>query len=109
MQGRPPGRLRVGRCIVDLDLRAMYDDKGEKVPLTAMEFDLLHTLIVNARRVMSRDQLLEQAHHQRWDPYDRSIDLRIVRLRRKIEVDPAKPRVLKTVRGEGYMLIPDGD
>lgn len=108
-QGRPPARLRVGRCIVDLELRTLYDDAGEKVPLTSMEFDLLHTLVSHARRVMSRDQLLELAHHQRWDPYDRSIDLRIVRLRRKIEVDPTKPRVLKTVRGEGYMLIPEGE
>ena len=84
----------------------MFGDDGVKVPLTAMEFDLLHTLIVHARRVLSRDQLLEMAHHQRWDPFDRSIDIRIARLRKKIELDPAKPAALKTVRGEGYMLIP---
>jgi two-component system phosphate regulon response regulator OmpR len=107
--GRPPARLKVGRCVVDLELRTMYDEQGVRVPLTSMEFDLLHALIVNARRVMTRDQLLELAHHRRRDPYDRSIDLRVVRLRRKIEVDPARPRVLKTVRGEGYMLIPEGE
>ena len=49
------------------------------------------------------------AHHQPWDPFDRSVDIRITRLRKKIEVDPSKPRVLCTVRGEGYMLVPDGE
>ena len=108
-QGRPPARLKVGRCVVDLEQKTMFDEAGEKVPLTSMEFDLLYTFITHAKRVLNRDQLLEMAHHQRWDPYDRSVDIRIARLRKKIEVDPAKPRVLKTVRGEGYMLIPDGE
>jgi DNA-binding response OmpR family regulator len=108
-QGRPPARLRVGRCIVDLEQKTMFDDAGEKVPLTSMEFDLLYTFITHAKRVLNRDQLLDMAHHQKWDPYDRSVDIRIARLRKKIEVDPSKPRVLKTVRGEGYMLIPDGE
>ena len=49
------------------------------------------------------------AHHQPWDPFDRSVDIRITRLRKKIEVDPSKPRVLCTVRGEGHMLVPDGE
>lgn len=108
-QGRPPARLKVGRCVVDLEQKTMFDEAGEKVPLTSMEFDLLYTFITHAKRVLNRDQLLEMAHHQRWDPYDRSVDIRIARLRKKIEIDPAKPRVLKTVRGEGYMLIPDGE
>lgn len=108
-QGRPAGRTRVGKCVVDIEQKTMFDENGEKVPLTSMEFDLLYTFITHARRVLTRDQLLELAHHQRWDPYDRSVDIRITRLRKKIEVDPAKPRVLKTVRGEGYMLVPDGE
>jgi len=107
--GRPPARVRVGKCVVDLEQKAMFGDDGVKVPLTSMEFDLLHTLITHARRVLSRDQLLELAHHQRWDPFDRSIDIRIARLRKKIEADPAQPVALKTVRGEGYMLIPGAD
>jgi DNA-binding response OmpR family regulator len=107
-QGRPPARVKLGRCIVDLEQKSMFGEDGEKVPLTAMEFDLIHTFIVNARRTLTRDQLLEMAHHQKWDPFDRSIDIRIARLRKKIEVDPAKPAVLKTVRGEGYMLVPSG-
>jgi two-component system phosphate regulon response regulator OmpR len=107
--GRPPARMRIGRCVVDIEQKTMYDDNGEKVPLTSMEFDLLYTLITHAKRVLSRDQLLEMAHHQRWDPYDRSIDIRITRLRKKIEIDPSKPQVLRTVRGEGYMLVADGE
>lgn len=107
--GRPAGRIRVGRCVVDLDQKSMVDDRGEKVPLTSMEFDLLYTFITHAKRVLSRDQLLDLAHHQRWDPFDRSVDIRVTRLRKKIEIDPTKPRVLRTVRGEGYMLLPDGE
>ncbi len=107
-EGRPPARIRLGKCIVDTEQHRMFDDQGSNVPLTAMEFDLLYTFITHPKRVLSRDQLLEMAHHQRWDPYDRSIDIRITRLRKKIERDPAKPTVIKTVRGEGYMLVPEG-
>lgn len=107
--GRPAGRVKVGRCIVDTEMKAMFNEAGERVELTAMEYDLLHTFITHARRPLNRDQLLELAHHKKWDPYDRSIDMRIARLRKKIEFDPAKPSVLKTVRGEGYMLVPDGE
>ena len=107
--GRPTGRTRVGRCVIDMEQKTMFDENGEKVSLTSMEFDLLYTFITHAKRVLTRDQLLEMAHHQRWDPFDRSIDIRITRLRKKIEVDPTKPRVLRTVRGEGYMLVPDGE
>jgi DNA-binding response OmpR family regulator len=107
--GRPPARLRIGRCVLDIERKALFDDQGESVPMTAMEFDLLHTLVTHARRPLTRDQLLEMAHHQRWDPFDRSIDIRVARLRKKIEVDPSKPRVLRTVRGEGYMLVLEGE
>ena len=109
LNGRPQSRIRLGKGVVDLDQRCLFGEDGVKVALTSMEFDLLRTLIVNARRVLTRDQLLEMAHHQRWDPFDRSIDIRIARLRKKIEFDPAKPAVLKTVRGEGYMLVPSGE
>lgn len=108
-QGRPPARVKIGRCVVDIEQKTMFDEAGEKVALTSMEFDLLYTFITHAKRVLNRDQLLEMAHHQRWDPFDRSVDIRVARLRKKIEVDPSKPRVLKTVRGEGYMLIPQGE
>lgn len=106
--GRPAARVKAGRCVVDTEMRTMFDENGERVELTAMEFDLLYTFITHARRPLNRDQLLELAHHKKWDPYDRSIDMRIARLRKKIEFDPAKPAVLKTVRGEGYMFLPEG-
>ena len=107
--GRPAARVKVGRCVVDTEMKAMFNEAGERVELTAMEYDLLYTFITHARRPLNRDQLLELAHHKKWDPYDRSIDMRIARLRKKIEFDPAKPSVLKTVRGEGYMLVPNGE
>lgn len=107
--GRTGGRMRVGRCVFDLDERKLYDEAGETVTLTSMEFDLLQVLVTHARRALSREKLLELAHHKRWDPFDRSIDIRIGRLRKKIEPDPGKPSVLRTVRGEGYMLVPEGE
>lgn len=107
--GRPANRMKLGRCVIDIEERSLFDEAGVKVALTSMEFDLLHTFITHARRTLSRDQLLDLAHHARSDPFDRSIDVRVTRLRKKIEHDPTKPRVLKTIRGEGYMLIPDGE
>ena len=109
IEGRPSARIKVGRCIVDTEMKAMFDEAGERVELTAMEYDLLYTFITHAKRPLNRDQLLELAHHKKWDPYDRSIDMRIARLRKKIEFDPRKPSVLRTVRGEGYMLVPEGE
>jgi DNA-binding response OmpR family regulator len=109
LNGRPPQRLRVGKCVFDLEQRQLFDDHGEGVALTAMEYDMLYIFVTHARRVLNRDQLLEMAHNRQWDPYDRSIDNRIARLRKKIEPDPQHPRVLRTVRGEGYMLIPEGE
>lgn len=107
--GRPAARVRVGRCVVDTEMKVMFDEAGQTVELTSMEYDLLYTFITHARRPLNRDQLLELAHHKKWDPFDRSIDMRIARLRKKIEPNPAKPSVLRTVRGEGYMLVPDGE
>ena len=81
------------------------DDKGAEVPITGMEFDLLRVFAENANRVLSRDRLLTLTRNREWEPYDRSIDIRIARLRRKIEADPAKPAAIRTVRGAGYMFV----
>lgn len=105
--GRPAARVRVGRCVLDTEQKVLFDASGEKVSLTAMEYELLHTFITHPRRPLNRDQLLELAHHKKWDPYDRSIDNRIARLRKKVETDPSKPEVIKTMHGEGYMFVPD--
>ena len=105
--GRPSARVRVGKCVLDTEMKVLFDAAGETVSLTAMEYDLLHTFVTHPRRPLNRDQLLELAHHKKWDPYDRSVDNRIARLRKKIEADPAKPEVIRTIHGEGYVFIPD--
>lgn len=107
--GRPPQRIRIGKCVFDLAERKLFDDQGNAVALTAMEYDLLYVLVTHPRRALNRDQILDLAHNREGEPFDRSVDNRIARLRRKIEVDPAHPRVLRTIRGEGYMLLPDGE
>ncbi len=81
-------RVRMGRYILDTKGRQLLTREGSEVPITSMEFDLLQAFVNNPNRVLSRDQLLESAHHRDWEPFDRSIDVRITRLRRKIEVDP---------------------
>lgn len=94
---------RFGRFTLNLDSHKLFDAEGGEIPLTGMEFDLLKAFADNPNRVLSRDQLLNLAHNRDWEPFDRSIDIRIARIRRKIESDPAKPQVIKTVRGAGYI------
>jgi two-component system phosphate regulon response regulator OmpR len=97
----------MGKCRLNLDTRKLYAADGEEVPITAMEFDLLRTFAEHPNRVLSRDQLLDLAHSKEMEAFDRSIDTRIARLRRKIEADPAKPDCIKTVRSAGYLYNPD--
>jgi two-component system phosphate regulon response regulator OmpR len=104
-----PDGIRFGRCLLNLDAHKLFDEKGLEIPLTSMEFDLLQAFATHPNRVLSRDQLLELAHHGDWDPFDRSIDIRVTRLRRKIEADPANPQTIRTVRGAGYIFVPNGD
>ncbi len=94
---------RFGRFTLNLDSHKLLDPEGDEIPLTGMEFDLLKAFADNPNRVLSRDQLLNLAHNRDWEPFDRSIDIRVARIRRKIESDPAKPQVIKTVRGAGYI------
>lgn len=99
-------KIPVGRCLLDMKSRTLTDPKGREVAITAMEFELLRALIEHPNQVLSRDQLLTMTRNREWEPFDRSIDIRITRLRRKVEDDPAHPRAIKTVRGAGYMFIP---
>jgi two-component system phosphate regulon response regulator OmpR len=101
-----PSMVRFGPCQLNLDKHTLSDANGRDVPLTSMEFDLLKLFALNPNRVLNRDQIMELAHHRGWEVFDRSIDLRVMRLRRKIEGDPDKPEVIKTVRGVGYMFVP---
>jgi len=106
--GAAANLLPFGRARLDLDGRRLLDDSEVEIPITTMEFELLAVLARHPRKALTRDQLLDLAHHGRWDPFDRSIDIRIARLRKKIEDDPAKPRFIRTVRGIGYMFDPNG-
>jgi two-component system OmpR family response regulator len=80
---------------------------GSDISLTAGEYDLLIAFVDHPRRVLNRDQLLDMARGRAAVPFDRSIDVQVGRLRRKIEEDPKNPSLIKTVRGGGYMFTPE--
>ena len=101
-------RVAFGTCTLDLDLRRLFDAGGAEVELTASELDLVLLFARNPGRPLNRDQIMERAHNRNWDVFDRSIDLRVMRLRRKVERNPEKPEAIKTVRGVGYMFVPGG-
>ena len=92
---------------LDLDRRELRGADGVMVPLSGGEFALLAAFATHAGRVLSRDQLLDLARGRDAQPFDRSIDVQVSRLRRKIEPDPKQPALIKTVRGGGYMFTPD--
>ncbi len=100
------GTVRFGVHVLDVAQRKLLDSNGREVELTAAEFDLLLLFARNPNRPLSRDQIMAQAHNRGWDVFDRSIDLRVMRLRRKIEHNPDKPELLKTVRNVGYVFVP---
>jgi len=85
------------------------DEKGGEVSMSPLEFDLLKALAEHPNRALSRERILNLSRQGDWDPFDRSVDLRIMRLRKKIEPDPEHPRYIKTVRSEGYVFVPDGE
>ena len=99
-------RVRVGQCAIDLASHQLFSADGAELPLTSMEFDLLKAFIERPNQVLSRDQLLGLTRNREWEPFDRSIDIRIARVRRKIEADPERPQAIRTVRGAGYMYVP---
>jgi two-component system phosphate regulon response regulator OmpR len=101
-----PNRIAFGRCQLDLASHQLFDEAGSEVCLTAMEFDLLQIFAENPGKALSRDRILNLTRHRDWEPYDRSVDIRIARLRRKVEPDPDNPRFIRTVRSVGYMFVP---
>jgi DNA-binding response OmpR family regulator len=120
LQARPPAgdpapaaaagqarRPSVGRCEIDLEARRLFEADGSEVAMTAMEYELIRAFLASPNRVLSRDQLLMHTRNREWEPFDRSIDIRIGRLRRKVELDPSgEPRCIRTVRNAGYMYVP---
>ncbi|MDA1089579.1 MAG: response regulator [Proteobacteria bacterium] len=91
---------------LDLDKRELQSPDGVLVPLSGGEFDLLTAFVTHPGRVLSRDQLLDLARGREAQPFDRSIDIQVSRLRHKIEDDPKIPVLIKTVRSGGYMFTP---
>ena len=105
--GTPNRTVKMGTKWLDLDARALRDEEGNEHPLTASEFGLLKAFAENPKRVLTRERLLDLAQARDAEAFDRAIDVRITRIRRKIEPDPAHPRIIKTVRGAGYVFSPD--
>jgi DNA-binding response OmpR family regulator len=101
-------RVRIGRCVLDLDAHRLTDEAGEEVAMSPLEFDLLRAFAENPNRPLSRERILNLNTQRDWDPFDRSVDLRVMRLRKKVEPDPEHPRFIRTVRNEGYIFVPDG-
>ncbi len=95
--------LTVGSMVVDPSRRSV-EIKGQPIEVTTAEFDLLKLLAENAGRTLSRNDIYQQIHGMTYDGLDRSIDLRISRLRKKLGDDPSRPNRIKSVRGVGYML-----
>ncbi|QFY88523.1 response regulator [Magnetovirga frankeli] len=97
-----------GPFLLDLQAHRLLRD-GLEIALTSAEFDLLRLFVERPNRVLSRDALIDALKGFERNPYDRSIDIRVTRLRRKIEPDPATPTYIRTIRGEGYLFNPRGD
>jgi DNA-binding response OmpR family regulator len=108
----PPPRVtevRVGTSMLDMQRRILILADGTPSSLSASEFDLLRLFVENPNRPLTRDWLLETIAHRDPEAFDRAIDNRIMRLRRKVERDPSKPEVVRSVRGVGYMFVPSSD
>ena len=89
---------------LDVPSRRLVGRDGSDIPLTTGEFDLLQALVQRPHQVLSRDQLMNAVHGRDAGPFDRAIDVQVGRLRRKLVVDPANPRLIKSVRGAGYLF-----
>jgi two-component system, OmpR family, response regulator len=98
--------IRFAGWTLDLGRRRLAAPGGERIELTSFEFQLLTALAQKPGRLLSRDQMLELVASRHWSPLDRSIDVHIAKLRRKLRDDPRHPELIKTVRGIGYMFAP---
>jgi two-component system, OmpR family, response regulator len=101
-----PKNYRFDRWGLDTGSRALIRADGVTVPLSTGEYDLLIVFVERPQRVLSRDQLLDLARGRTANAFDRSIDTQVSRLRKKLELDPGDPKIVKTVWGGGYMFTP---
>jgi DNA-binding response OmpR family regulator len=99
--------VRFGEWIFDTSNQLLKSVDGKCPDLSAGELDILSILAGNADTAVSRHELLENTSHRDWGPLDRSVDVRISRLRKKLEQDPTKPKLIRTARNAGYILITD--
>jgi len=106
VQGDGGTMLEFADWTLDLERRELQRSGGVMVPLSGGEFELLAAFATHPARVLSRDQLLDLARGREAQPFDRSIDVQVSRLRRKIESDPQEPTLIKTVRNGGYSFTP---
>ena len=103
-ESRNPQAFRFGAWELDLRSRRLTSNDGERVDLTHAEFALLAAFLGAPERILSREQLLELSRGNDENVFDRSIDVQILRLRRKIESDPSRPKLIRTERGAGYFF-----
>jgi two-component system OmpR family response regulator len=101
-----PKQYQFDRWLLNAESRELVSDDGVMVPLSTGEYELLLAMIERPQRVLSRDQLLDLTRGRATAAFDRSIDTQVSRLRKKLERDPAEPRLIKTIWGGGYMFTP---
>jgi len=110
MQAQPPAdaeeAIAFAGWTLDIVSQQLRSDDGEAAHLTQAEYRILALLARNPRRVVSRDELMDATAGREWEPFDRSIDVHISNLRRKIDPEPKQPSLIRTVRGAGYMFVP---
>jgi len=104
--GLPRSKLRFAGWELDTAARRLTSPQGQDVPVTTGEFDLLCAFAQQPGRVLSRDFLLECTRGREAAPFDRTIDVQVGRLRKKLEADAEDPQIIKSVRGAGYILVP---
>ena len=106
-QAAPRSKARFAGWTFDLSSRELYSPSSKEVELTTGEFDLLAAFVNNPNQVLTRDRVLDLARNREAGPEDRTIDVQVGRIRRKLKVDPKKPTMIKTLRGRGYIFIPE--
>jgi two-component system, OmpR family, response regulator len=99
-------KARFARWELNFSIRELFSPSGDVVPLTTGDFELLAAFVNNPNQVLARDHLFDLARNREAEQFGRTIDVQVSRLRRKIEDDPEKPEMIKTVRGRGYMFTP---
>jgi two-component system, OmpR family, phosphate regulon response regulator OmpR len=99
--------ITFGEFVFDLGARSLQKN-GQDIALTSGEFAMLKALARHPRQALSRDKLAQLARGREFEPFDRSLDVQVSRLRKMIEVDAAHPRIIQTVWGVGYVFVPDG-